>query len=205
MGLGSGCRARSPPRCRAPLPGRWPAPLAPAPGDHPAGARACWNPCATICQRPARWPQCSRRRSSGLASQLRGPPTPDSACLADRTWMSSAAMLTAISSGVSAPMERPIGACTRARSSAENPSSPRSAIGLRDLAPATYHAYVRRGSPEGLRKHGLVVRVAPRDDDQIAVLVDVQGRDHPFERRRHLYAVGSRKALLVSRTGAGRR
>lgn len=40
----------------------------------------------------------------------------------ERTWISSAAMLIAISSGVSAPMESPMGACTRARSFLEKPS-----------------------------------------------------------------------------------
>ena len=44
------------------------------------------------------------------------------------TWMSSAVMLTAISSGVSAPIGRPIGAWTRSSSPASMPSSRKASI-----------------------------------------------------------------------------
>ncbi|MCK7504554.1 MAG: hypothetical protein MZV70_11020 [Desulfobacterales bacterium] len=46
-----------------------------------------------------------------------------SACACARTWISSATMLTAISCGVSAPIEIPMGQWTRRRSSAATPSS----------------------------------------------------------------------------------
>lgn len=44
----------------------------------------------------------------------------------DRTAINSAAILTAISSGVSAPIDRPMGQCTRAISASVNPSFNRS-------------------------------------------------------------------------------
>ena len=89
------------------------------------------------------------------------------AVLRARTWISSATMLTASSSGVSAPMSRPIGECTRARSSSPNPASSERLDDARPLAPARHEADVAGRGAHRLQEDVDVVRVAASDNDNV--------------------------------------
>ena len=83
-----------------------------------------------------------------------------------RTAMSSARMLTAISAGVTAPMSRPMGECTRSRHSIGMPSSDERGANARHLGAAADQAEVLQVAG-GQRPHGFEIALVPagHDDD----------------------------------------
>ena len=100
----------------------------------------------------------------------------------ERTCTISAAMLTASSAGVSAPMPRPIGVCTPAMASSLKPASASAASMRARLRAAAHDADVAGAQAQRLLEHAEVVHVPARDDDDVGALVHADGRERALER-----------------------
>ena len=99
-----------------------------------------------------------------------------------RTWISSATMLTASSSGVSAPMSSPMGECTRSIAVVGEPGLAQRLDDLRPLAPARHEPDVPRRRAQRLDEHVDVVGVAASDDDDVGGVVHADALERVVER-----------------------
>ena len=127
-----------------------------------------------------------------------------------RTAISSAVMLMAISSGVSAPISSPTGACTRSNFSGGNAFALERLIDGEHLALAADHADVARLGAHGPAEHAHVVAVPARDDHQVAGRVRLQLLERVFvcrvnlARHREALAIGELLAVVDHADGEAR-